>query len=59
LYGIFSFPGDSGKELKEFTVLHLEEVKNKNNICKSQSITSVTYQCLWRRLYTPQNNTKT
>jgi hypothetical protein len=27
LYGIFCFTGDSGKQLKDYTVLHLEEVK--------------------------------
>jgi len=60
LFGIFSFFGDCGKQLlKVFKVLQLEEVKNKNNICKSHSIRSVTYQCLWRRLYTSQNNTRT
>jgi len=59
LYGIFSFLGDIGKQLKDYTVLQLDEVKNENNICKSHSITSSTYQCLWFRLHTPQNNTRT
>jgi len=43
LYGIFSLLGNIDKQLKDYTVLQLEEVKNKNNICKSHNITSITY----------------